>query len=122
MRIIGLWAAIGLVMLVSACGPPPKAVSPVQADPDLSHAARTLQAPPPDRARVIIVSGTRIQYTGTGASYVVRHYMPAEILVNGTKIGTLNGQEAMVFDVRPGQYTFQWADYNKSGAIDLKSS
>jgi hypothetical protein len=117
-----LGAVIALLALVAACGPPPKAVQPVPADGAMGQAARNLQAPPPDRARVIIVSGSTTRYTGSGGSYVAPHYMPGEILVNGTKIGTLNGLEAMVFDVAPGQYTFQWADYSKTGAVDLKSS
>ena len=117
-----LGAVIALLALVTACGPPPKAVQPVPANGAMGQAARNLQPPPPDRARVIIVSGTTIRYTGSGGSYVAPHYMPGEILVNGTKIGTLNGLEAMVFDVTPGQYTFQWADYSKAGTVDLKSS
>jgi hypothetical protein len=122
MRGIELWVAVGLVALVSACGPPAKSVPPMQVDGALLQAARALQVPPPDRARVIIMSGSTMKYVATGSSYLGPHYIPGEILVNGTKIGTLNGLEAMVFDVRPGQYTLQWTAYRKSGAVDLKYS
>jgi hypothetical protein len=112
-------AAIAAPLLIAACGPPAKSVQPVQADATLTAAATLLQPPPADRARVIIVSGENIRYTGTGGSYVAPHYKAGDIYVNDTKIGTLNGLEAMVFDLAPGQYTFRWIEY-KQGPDSLK--
>lgn len=111
-------AAIAAPLLIAACGPPAKSVQPVQADATLTQAATLLQSPPPDRARVIIFSGDTVRYTGTGGSYVGPHYTAGDIYVNDTKIGTLNGLEAMVFDLAPGQYSFRWIEY-KQGADSL---
>ncbi len=86
----------------------------------MTIAAVSFAKPPADRARVIIFSGDAWRYTGS-SSYIGPHYRAADIYVNDTKIGTLNGLEAMVFDVAPGQYSFRWVEY-KQGAEALKTA
>lgn len=111
--------SIAAISLVAACGPPAKSVQPVAADAALTRAATLLQPPPADRARVIIFSGDNWRYTGAGSSYIAPHYKAGDIYVNDTKIGTLNGLEAMVVDLAPGQYSFRWIEY-KQGPESLK--
>jgi hypothetical protein len=109
-----------LLFLLSACGPPPKSVQPVVADAGLERSARSFDAPPPGRARVIIASGLTLRSVGA-SSALDFHYKAADIYVNDTKIGTLNALEAMVFDVAPGAYTFRWTEFG-AGPEGLKRS
>lgn len=104
------------LVLLSACGPPAKSVQPVTADAGLMQAAIALQKPPSDRARVIIISGQTQRNIATmysSSTYIVPHDMAGNIYVNDTKIGTLNGREAMVFDVEPGAYSFRWVPFKE---------
>ncbi len=104
------------VFLLSACGPPAKSVQPVAADASLSKAATDLQRPPSDRARVIIISGQTLRSIATvysSSTYVTSHNMAGNIYVNDTKVGVLNGKEAMVFDVAPGTYSFGWIPFKE---------
>lgn len=116
-----LLAALAAPFLIAACGPPAKSVQPVPADATLTAAATALQPPPADRARVIIFSGDNWRYAGAAGAYIGPHYKAGDIYVNDTKIGTLNGLEAMVFDLAPGQYSFRWIEY-KQGPESLKRS
>lgn len=107
--------ALGVVsFLVAACGPPAKSVQPIAADPTTARSATSLQRPPADRARVIVMSGETFRYTGRGSSYIAPHDMPGDIYVNDTKVGTLNHSEAMVFDLAPGAYSFSWIAFKES--------
>jgi hypothetical protein len=110
------------LFLLSACGPPAKSVEPVAADSSLAQSATAVHRPPPDRARVIIISGQTTRTIATmysSSTYTVLHDMAGNIYVNDTKIGTLNGREAMVFDVAPGAYSFSWIPF-KEGPEYLK--
>ena len=44
---------------------------------------------------------------------MVRHIIPADIYVDNVKIGSVNTDEVMVFDVAPGSYSFTWMVYNQ---------
>ena len=115
-------ALIVLSSLLSACGPPAKSVQPIEADPTMARSATSLQRPPPDRARVIVLSGETFRYTGRGSSYIAPHDMPGDIYVNDTKVGTLNHSEAMVLDLVPGAYSFSWITFKESVATMKKRS
>jgi hypothetical protein len=110
---------IAALLMLSACGPPGKSVEPVTADAASASAARYFEPPPPDRAKVIIVSGQTMRSSSLGASYITLHDQPGDIYVNDTKIGTLNPREAMVFELAPGAYTFRWTAF-QSGPDGLK--
>lgn len=77
-----------------------------------------MTSPGPDRARIYVFTGTRDvinQYFRTRMA----HSLPADIYVNDTKIGNVSSGEALVFDVRPGDYSFTWMIYNqKKGFLE----
>jgi hypothetical protein len=76
---VGLKVVLGIAALLalSACGRPGKSVQPVVADSALTRAARYFEPPPPDRARVIIVSGQTMRYTGTAGTTLACTTRPA---------------------------------------------
>lgn len=79
-------------------------VPTVPASPEMAQAADNREHPPQDRARVFIATGRQtLFYDGSGA--MVRHFLPADIYVNDTKIGSVNKDEVMAFDVTPGTCT-----------------
>jgi hypothetical protein len=82
-------------------------VPTVPASPETAQAAANRELPPPDRARVFIAPGRQTLFFD-GSGPLVRHFLPADIYVNDTKIGSVNKDEVMAFDVTPGTYTFTW--------------
>lgn len=44
---------------------------------------------------------------------MVKHGLPADIYLDNAKIGTVYPDEAMVFDVAPGRYSFTWMIRNQ---------
>lgn len=100
----------------------------VPASPEFAQAARTVEKPAADRARVYVFTGRTPLLAGGTAGPMSKHYLPADIYVNSVKVGTVNPDEALVFDVAPGQYTFTWLAYNgklgwgesqRPGTVDL---
>lgn len=83
----------------------------VLADAAYSESATTLQRPPNDRARVYIFTG--LIQAGYPIRYTTRHSASADIFVDGVKIGTVNPNEVMVFDVKPGKFTMWWQYHNR---------
>jgi hypothetical protein len=112
-RLLAVPALTALVVM-TACAQGPS----TPADPGLANAAATLQRPAEDRARIYILSGGGL--SGYPVAYR-RHGMPADIFINGEKIGTVNSREAMVFDVVPGKYSMRWTMHNQASALFAKS-
>lgn len=82
-------------------------VTTAPASPEMTQVAVNRELPSPERARVFVATGRQpLFYDGSGP--MVRHFLPADIYVDGTKIGSVNKDEVMAFDVAPGTYTFTW--------------
>jgi hypothetical protein len=113
MPLLSLITGLLLTVLLSACfsGPPP-----VLASPEVTQAAVNFETPPMDRARVYVFTG-RAPMRGYLSGPMVDHTLPADIYVNGVKIGTVKPKEAMVFDVAPGSYRFTWMIYNQKAGL-----
>jgi hypothetical protein len=82
-------------------------VPTVPASSEIVQIAVNRERPPPDRARVFIATGRQPMFFD-GSGPMTRHFDPADIYVNNTRIGSVNRGEVMVFDVVPGSYTFAW--------------
>jgi hypothetical protein len=104
MRTLVRLPAIALLLaFVGGCEPAPLVQSP--ADPALARAAVNLEKPPADRARLLIFNGGKYNSSG----YVPRTW-PIRIKMDGVIIGGIKPNEAMIVEVRPGQYTVQWEE------------
>jgi hypothetical protein len=110
-------AATMLCLGISACMP---RATPVVATPDFEATARTIGLPPPDRARLYIVSGKTPSGSLLGPAYRL-HGISGDIYVDGVKIGSLNPKEIMVVDIIPGKHVLYWHYLNQSGGPLLKS-
>jgi hypothetical protein len=111
MKFVATRAIVGMLLggFLGACAPKPV---PVPASPDFAQAALAMERPGPDKARIYVFTGR--SYVGNQFFTTRRaHGMPADIFVDDTKIGTVSPREALVFDVRPGKYSFSWMIYNQ---------
>ncbi len=97
-------AAVSGCALLSACGGDPyQRVSGIPASPALAKATLELAKPTAGRARVIAFAGGSTNSSGYRPSG-----MSVALFVNDIQIGVINPNEAMVFDVAPGNYSFSW--------------
>lgn len=119
MKSSGRVAIAAAVLCLSLTGCMPRA-TPVVATPDYETSVRTITTPPPDRARVYIVSGKTPSGSLFGSPYRV-HGISGDIYADGVKIGSLNPGEVMVVDMVPGKHVFYWHYLNQSGGPLLKS-
>lgn len=112
----GIAAAL---LCLGSTGCMPRA-TPVLATPDYESSVRAFDLPPPDRARLYIVSGKMPSSSLFGPAYRL-HGISGDIYVDGVKIGSLNPQEIMVVDMVPGKHALYWHYLNQSGGPLLKS-
>jgi hypothetical protein len=97
-------AAIASCLAIAGCSDPFRSLPSSPASPAATKAALNLEKPPADRARLIVFNGGRMDGDGV---YRPRNYS-IRLSVNEIRIGSMNPNDAMVFDVAPGQYTFAW--------------
>jgi hypothetical protein len=107
MRRYVLLPAIAL-LLATAGGcmvstPPNASVAP--ATTALTKAAIELQKPPTDRVYFLLFNGGKYDNTG----YVARSWA-VRVKMNGVFLGVIERNEAMIVEVRPGQYRFEWEE------------
>ncbi len=108
-----LLMVVGALLLSSSCSDDLfRRVPPSLASAALTKAAINLEKPASGRSRVIVFNGGTIE----GSGYRPRAYS-VEVYVDNFVIGALNPREAMVFDVAPGQYTFQWLSLGGKGLL-----
>lgn len=88
---------------------------PVTTTPDYEASVRTIAPPSPDRARFYI-------FLGKASTGYRLHSISGDVFIDGTKIGSLNPNEAMVLDVVPGRHTLHWQYLNPSGNPPLPSA
>ena len=98
---------------VGVAGCQPRAV-PVTATPDYEASVRTILPPSPDRARFYI-------FLGKAPTGYRLHGISGDVFIDGTKIGSLNPNEAMVLDVVPGKHALYWQYLNPTGNPPLPS-
>lgn len=106
------FVSIFACLVVSGCSDPSRSAPPSPASPAATKAALNLEKPPADRARLIVFNGGRIDGAYRPRNYSIR------LSVNGVRIGTMNPNEAMVFDVAPGQYSFDWESLNGKALLE----
>lgn len=99
-----------LALLVAACQP--RSV-PRLATAEYEQEVRKIAAPPADRARLYIFTGTMQRYAvwtavGTIPGGASLHGITGDIYIDEVKIGTLNPKEAMAVDVIPGKHSLSW--------------
>lgn len=115
-RSVALAAAL---LCLGATGCQPRAV-PVLASTEFDSSARTITIPPPDRARLYIVSGKMPSGSLLGPAYRL-HDISGDIYADGVKIGSLNPKEIMIVDMTPGKHVLYWHYLNQKGGPLLKS-
>ena len=75
----------------------------------------------PGSARVYIFTGKLI-----GGLFNSNHTFPADIYVNTTQIGSINNENVMYFELKPGHYDFSWVARNNDlivkQTVPLKSN
>jgi hypothetical protein len=71
---------------------------------------------PSDRGRVYFVSGTIKENI-----FGMKHKYPSNFYVHSQIIGSKNPDDVMVFDLKPGQYEFQWG-VRSTDPIDKNST
>jgi hypothetical protein len=84
-----------------------------EAGAEYEQEVRKIAAPPADRARLYIFTGTMQRYAvwtavGTIPGGASLHGITGDIYIDEVKIGTLNPKEAMVVDVIPGKHSLSW--------------
>lgn len=103
-RFLSLLATVTMLAAVQGCsGDPYQRVSATPASPALAKSALDLAKPAADAARVIAFAGGSTDSKGYHPSA-----MSVALFVNDIQIGVINPNEAMVFDLRPGEYRFNW--------------
>ena len=75
-------------------------------DEDTQKNALSFQ-PNPDLARVYFVTGKMM-----GTMFNNNHSYPADIIINSTQIGSINKDNVLYFQLKPGNYDFSWAVRN----------
>lgn len=106
--LLAIVAMLAMPVSLAGCFGP----QPVLASSEVTRDAVNRESPPADRARVFVFAGQAPLFS-SGAGPLRSHILPADIYIDGVKIGTVNPKEAMVFDIRPGRYTFTWMIYNQ---------
>jgi hypothetical protein len=91
-------ALIGVTALVGCATP-----ALVQNADDATRAKALAFDVSSDRGRVYFVSGSVKENI-----FGLKHKYPSNFFVHGQNIGSKNPENVMVFDLRPGQYEFQW--------------
>ena len=75
----------------------------------------------PSTAKVYIFTGKLI-----GSLFNSNHSFPADIYVNTTQIGSINKENVMYFELKPGNYDFSWVARNSDlivkQTVPLKSN
>jgi hypothetical protein len=112
-------ALAAALLCLGATGCQPRTV-PVMATADYEASVRTIAIPPPDRARLYIVSGKTPSGNLLGPAYRL-HGISGDIYADGVKIGSLNPEEIMVVDMIPGKHVLYWHYLHQSGGPLLKS-
>jgi hypothetical protein len=92
-----LGLGIAGVCLLAGCATPASVQAP---DTRLEAQARAFTVEP-DRARIYFVNGTLSIF---GQS----HKYPSDVIIDGSTVGSMNQENALVIDVRPGTYEVSW--------------
>jgi hypothetical protein len=100
MRVIVISIVFLAVVELCACTTPAVAI---RADSDTTkRAAQFLTSG--DRAKVYFVNGKMI-----GNVFGLNHKYPSDLYVNSQLIGSMNKDDALVFELWPGTYQFHWS-------------
>ncbi len=86
----------------------------INADNDTIFRAKTFKTSP-GSARVYFVGGKLI-----GNLFGMRHSYSSDIYINSVLIGSMNKDDVMVFELKPGVYNFSW-NVRSTDPIDKKS-
>lgn len=87
------------VCLLAGCATPASVQTP---DTRLEEQARAF-AVEPSKARIYFVNGALV-----GNIFGKSHQYPSDIMIDGNTVGSMNRENAMVIDVRPGIYEVSW--------------
>jgi hypothetical protein len=105
-------AAVASVLVLAGCMTPAIVQT---ADDNTRNKALSFEVPS-DRGRVYFVSGTIKENI-----FGMKHKYPSNFFVHGQVIGSKNPEDVLVFDLKPGQYEFQWG-VRSTDPIDKNST
>ncbi len=111
MRLPKLSVMFLVILELCACATP---ASVLQADAETTRKASQFSTTD-DRGKIYFVNGKMI-----GNIFGLGHKYPADLYVNAQLIGSMNKDDALVFEVRPGEYQFHW-NARTTDPIDQKA-